>query len=196
MLEGGGNAVDAVVTAAFVLAVAFPTAGNLGGGGFAVVHFGGDDRALDFRETAPAAAGRDMYLTPGGAGADAGRAESGSRTGWRSSGTPASVAGLWALHAAKGSKPWKEVVAPAIAMARDGLVVDQAFSDEIRRPERSVSLAIRPRSRSFCQEAELAQGRHDLEEPGPRSRAGAGSRRSGPAGFYARDRRPRRLRRR
>ncbi|MGO8999474.1 MAG: gamma-glutamyltransferase [Polyangiaceae bacterium] len=136
MLEKGGNAVDAAVTTAFVLAVAYPTAGNLGGGGFAVIHFGSDDRALDFRETAPASASRDMYVDPSSSGADAGASTPAnpagtSRDGWRSAGTPASVAGLFALHAAKGSKPWKEVVAPAIAMARDGLVVDQAFSDEI-----------------------------------------------------------------
>ncbi len=137
MLQQGGNAVDAAVTAAFVLAVAFPTAGNLGGGGFAVVHFGSDDRALDFRETAPAAATRDMYLesrapgSPPAADAGAPKPPTGSREGWRSTGTPASVAGLWALHSAKGSKPWKEVIAPAIAMARDGLVVDEAFSQEI-----------------------------------------------------------------
>jgi gamma-glutamyltranspeptidase/glutathione hydrolase len=148
MLEAGGNAVDAAVTTAFVLAVAYPTAGNLGGGGFAVARFGADDLALDFRETAPAAATRDMYVAAGtGGGADAGApgANAGgsrdagapaasvasSRDGWRSSGTPASVAGLWALHKAKGSKPWKDVVAPAIAMARDGLVVDDAFASEI-----------------------------------------------------------------
>jgi gamma-glutamyltranspeptidase/glutathione hydrolase len=134
MLQAGGNAVDAAVATAFVLAVAYPTAGNLGGGGFAVLHFGSDDRALDFRETAPAAASRDMYAdaTPPGADAGASAHPAGtSRDGWLSSGTPASVAGLWALHSAKGSKPWKEVLAPAIAMARDGLVVDQAFADEI-----------------------------------------------------------------
>jgi gamma-glutamyltranspeptidase/glutathione hydrolase len=134
MLQQGGNAVDAAVTTAFALAVAYPTAGNLGGGGFAVVHFAGDDRTLDFRETAPAAASRDMYVDANApdAGAPAGwPPPSGSRDGWRSSGTPASVAGLWALHSAKGSKPWKDVIAPAIAMARDGIVVDQSFSDEI-----------------------------------------------------------------
>jgi gamma-glutamyltranspeptidase/glutathione hydrolase len=137
MLKAGGNAVDAAVTTAFVLAVAYPTAGNLGGGGFAVAHFGPEDLALDFRETAPAAASRDMYVDTNGSGGDAGApapnaANTGnSRDGWRSSGTPASVAGLWALHKAKGSKPWKEVLAPAIAMAKDGLVVDEAFAGEI-----------------------------------------------------------------
>ncbi len=124
ILQAGGNAVDAAVATAFALAVAYPTAGNLGGGGFAVVRFGTEDLALDFRETAPAAASRDMYST--------GRPDAGSsRDGWRSAGTPASVAGLWALHKAKGVKPWKDVLAPAIAMAKDGLVVDDAFAAEI-----------------------------------------------------------------
>jgi gamma-glutamyltranspeptidase/glutathione hydrolase len=133
VLEHGGNAVDAAVATAFALAVAYPTAGNLEGGGFAVVHFGSDERALDFRETAPAAASRDMFVSPvQDAGAsDAGPTLKPSQTGWRSSGTPGSVAGLWALHAAKGSKPWKELLAPAIAMARDGIVVSDAFADEI-----------------------------------------------------------------
>ena len=133
MLEHGGNAVDAAVATAFALAVAYPTAGNLEGGGFAVVRFGSDERTLDFRETAPAAASRDMFVSAAIGRRRTGRGAGGqpSQTGWRSSGTPGSVAGLWALHAAKGSKPWKEVVAPAIAMARDGIVVGEAFADEI-----------------------------------------------------------------
>lgn len=130
VLQSGGNAVDAAVATAFALAVAYPTAGNLAGGGFAVVRFGAEDLALDFRETAPAAASRDMY---GGASKpDAGAKEGGtSRDGWKSAGTSGSVAGLWALHKAKGSKPWKELLAPAIAMAKDGFVVDDAFASEV-----------------------------------------------------------------
>jgi gamma-glutamyltranspeptidase/glutathione hydrolase len=135
MLQRGGNAVDAAVATAFALAVAYPTAGNLAGGGFAVVHLGGEDRTLDFRETAPAAASRDMYASPSTADvvtkASKAAMTGGSRQGWASSGTPGSVAGLWTLHAAKGSRPWKEVIAPSIAMARDGLVVDEAFAGEI-----------------------------------------------------------------
>ena len=96
VLEHGGNAVDAAVATAFALAVAYPTAGNLDGGGFAVVRFGKDERALDFRETAPAASSRNMFV-------DA--KDGGSRMGWRSMATPASVAGLWALHKAKGKTP-------------------------------------------------------------------------------------------
>ncbi|HEY2518137.1 MAG TPA: gamma-glutamyltransferase [Polyangiaceae bacterium] len=130
ILQHGGNAADAAVATAFAMAVAYPTAGNLGGGGFAVVHMGGEDRALDFRETAPAAATRDMYVEKPGAPKGS-EWEKPSRTGWLASGTPASVAGLWALHKAKGSKPWKDVVAPAIALAKNGFTVDAAFAEEI-----------------------------------------------------------------
>jgi gamma-glutamyltranspeptidase/glutathione hydrolase len=125
VLQKGGNAVDAAVATAFALAVAYPTAGNLGGGGFAVVVQGGEPRALDFRESAPAAATRDMYADPQG------KPNGQSRMGWKASGVPASVAGLWTLHHTKGSKTWREVLAPAIALARDGFAVDAAFAEEI-----------------------------------------------------------------
>jgi len=87
ILASGGNAVDAAVATAFALAVVFPTAGNVGGGGFLVARVRGKSYALDFRETAPAAATRDMYI-----GRD-GKATSDSRDGWRSVGVPGSVAG-------------------------------------------------------------------------------------------------------
>ena len=119
MLAAGGNAVDAAVATAFALAVAHPTAGNLGGGGFAVVRVAKDKaEALDFRETAPAAATADMYLDA------AGKPTKDSLLGHRASGVPGSVAGLYALHKKYGKKPWKEVVAPAIALA-NGFVVDR-----------------------------------------------------------------------
>src|SRR5271169_4775822 len=82
ILASGGNAVDAAVATAFALAVAFPTAGNIGGGGFLVARFGGKPYAVDFREVAPGAATRNMYL-----GAD-GKTTPDSREGWRSSGVP------------------------------------------------------------------------------------------------------------
>jgi gamma-glutamyltranspeptidase/glutathione hydrolase len=123
MLASGGNAVDAVVATAFALAVAYPTAGNVGGGGFAVAKMGTDVRALDFRETAPAAALRDMYVDASG------KPTPGSREGIRSFATPGSVAGLWELHHALGSKKksWKDVLAPAIALAEQGFAVDDGF---------------------------------------------------------------------
>jgi gamma-glutamyltranspeptidase/glutathione hydrolase len=127
ILAAGGNAVDAVVASAFALAVAFPTAGNIGGGGFLVAHMGGKDYALDFRETAPAAASRDMYLGPDG------KATNESRDGWRSAGVPGSVAGLWEAWHTLGSKKlsWADLIAPAIKLADQGFAVDAPFAKTI-----------------------------------------------------------------
>ncbi len=132
VLAAGGNAVDAAVATAFALAVVHPSAGNLGGGGFAVIHVApGKDLALDFRETAPAAATAEMYLDKNGKQTEA------SLTGGRASGVPGSVAGLFALHAKLGKKPWKELVAPAIKLAREGFVIDEHLHDGlVRRADR------------------------------------------------------------
>jgi gamma-glutamyltranspeptidase/glutathione hydrolase len=133
VLAAGGNAIDAAVTVAFVLAVVYPQAGNLGGGGFAVVRSAqGERAALDFRETAPAAAERDMFLDAQGAprrlpASAATSTEPGpeaSKTGHLAAGVPGSVAGLWELHRRFGSRPWAELLAPAIALAADGFTVD------------------------------------------------------------------------
>ncbi|HEY4179926.1 MAG TPA: gamma-glutamyltransferase [Kofleriaceae bacterium] len=126
VLASGGNAVDAAVATAFALAVAHPTAGNLAGGGFAVVRLAaGKATALDFRETAPASATKDMYLD------EKGEVTKDSLYGWRASGTPGSVAGLWALHEKLGKKPWKELVQPAIDLARNGYVLDKHTSESL-----------------------------------------------------------------
>jgi gamma-glutamyltranspeptidase/glutathione hydrolase len=132
MLAAGGNAVDAAVATAFAIAVSYPTAGNVGGGGFAVARVGTEVRSIDFRETAPAAAKRDMYVDA------AGKSTSDAREGIKSAGGPGSVAGLWELHHALGSKKktWAEVVAPAIALAEQGFVVDEAFVDTLTGAER------------------------------------------------------------
>ena len=123
ILATGGNAADAAVATAFALAVAYPTAGNIGGGGFAVTRMKGEARALDFRETAPAAATRDMYLNPDG------KPKAEAREGIKSVGVPGSVAGLWELHQKLGSKKktWAELLAPAIALAESGFVVEEGF---------------------------------------------------------------------
>lgn len=123
VLASGGNAADAAVATAFALAVAYPTAGNIGGGGFAVTRMRGELRALDFRETAPASATRDMYVDADG------KPKADARDGIKSAGVPGSVAGLWELHRTLGSKKktWKELLAPAIKLAKEGFVVDDAF---------------------------------------------------------------------
>lgn len=127
VLASGGNAVDAAVATALALAVVFPTAGNVGGGGFLVARVGGKSYALDFRETAPAAATRDMYLGP-----DGGPTRE-SRDGWRSAGVPGSVAGLWEAWHTLGShrKSWSELCAPAIDLAERGFPVDAAFAKTV-----------------------------------------------------------------
>lgn len=130
VLAEGGNAADAAVATAFALAVTYPTAGNLGGGGFAVTRFGDKSlKALDFRETAPAAARRDMYVDA------TGKPTKASGEGILSAGVPGSVAGLAELHKVLGSKkkPWAALLAPAIALARDGFVVDAAFVETVTR---------------------------------------------------------------
>jgi gamma-glutamyltranspeptidase/glutathione hydrolase len=136
ILVAGGNAIDAAVTIAFVLAVVYPEAGNLGGGGFAVVRArDGSRAALDFRETAPLAAEREMFLDAQGApqrlGAQPGSPGPGpdaSKAGHRAAGVPGSVAGLWALHQRFGSRPWKDLLAPAIRFAEQGILVDAEFA--------------------------------------------------------------------
>jgi gamma-glutamyltranspeptidase / glutathione hydrolase len=125
VLRKGGTAIDAAVATAFALAVTLPSAGNVGGGGFAVVSVNGQAAALDFRETAPAAATRNMYLDAQGAVTDR------SVTGHLAAGVPGSVAGLWALHQKFGTKSWAELVNPAIALAEQGFAVDADFSSGI-----------------------------------------------------------------
>lgn len=129
MLAGGGNAVDAAVATALALAVTHPSAGNLGGGGFAVVRLApGKAVALDFREVAPAAATETMYLDADG------KPTKDSLIGHRASGVPGSVAGLFELHRKHGKLPWKQVVEPAIKLARDGFTLDNGTADGLARP--------------------------------------------------------------
>ena len=125
ILRAGGSAVDAAVATAFALAVTLPDAGNVGGGGFAVVLMNGQPATLDFRETAPAAASRNMFLDEHGALTDR------SISGHLASGVPGSIAGLWALHQKFGTTPWRELVEPAIELAEKGFVVDADFSSAI-----------------------------------------------------------------
>jgi len=118
ILEAGGNAADAAVATALALAVVHPGAGNLGGGGFAVARFGGQVTALDFRETAPAAATPRMF-----AGTDGAPAPDASLIGPLAAGVPGSPAGLFELHRRLGKLPWPDVVAPAARLARGGFEV-------------------------------------------------------------------------
>ena len=130
ILRDGGNAVDAAVATAFALAVVYPEAGNIGGGGFMVARMaGGRTVALDFREMAPGAATRDMYLDAQGNVTDR------SLIGHLASGVPGAVMGLYEAHRELGSLPWTQVLAPAIELANAGFVVDSALAGSVRGAE-------------------------------------------------------------
>lgn len=117
MLRRGGNAVDAAVAVGFALAVTHPQAGNLGGGGFMMIALAAEKKviAIDYREMAPLAAGRDMFLDPQGE-VDAHKA----RFSHASAGVPGTVAGLLHVLEKYGSLPRETVLAPAIRLAEDG----------------------------------------------------------------------------
>jgi len=120
VLADGGNAVDAAVAVGFTLAVTLPRAGNLGGGGFMLVHDAesGETVAIDYRELAPRRATHDMFLD-----ADGNVDEDKARLSHLSAGVPGTVAGLWRAHQDYGRLPWERLIDPAIRFARDGTVV-------------------------------------------------------------------------
>ncbi|MEW6338342.1 MAG: gamma-glutamyltransferase [Acidobacteriota bacterium] len=126
VLRAGGNAADAAVATALALAVVHPIAGNLGGGGFAVSRFDGLVTALDFRETAPRAATRHMFLGPDGRAVP-----EKSLVGPLASGVPGSPQGLWELHRRHGRLPWRRVVLPAIHLAQRGFRVTPRLQAEL-----------------------------------------------------------------
>lgn len=119
----GGNAVDAAVAIAFTFAVTYPEAGNIGGGGFMTVYMGGKPYFLDYRERAPLAATKDMYLDK-----DGNVVKGMSLYGDRAVGVPGTVAGMWEAQKRFGKLKWKQVIAPAIRYARDGFVVDEQLA--------------------------------------------------------------------
>ncbi len=122
ILQRGGNAVDAAVAVGFAMAVVFPEAGNIGGGGYMVIRMAdGRTAALDYREIAPRAATRDMYLD------ESGKLTDKSVVGPLASGVPGAVAGLTAALAKYGTMSLKDVMAPAIRLAEQGFVVDSAL---------------------------------------------------------------------
>jgi len=127
VIKRGGNAVDAAIATAFVLAVTYPEAGNLGGGGFMLIYLHGKPAFLDYRETAPAAATRDMYLDEKGA-----VIKDASVIGPRAAGVPGTVAGLWSAHQRYGTRPWRELLQPAVRLARDGFVPSKAMAGRIQ----------------------------------------------------------------
>lgn len=127
VLEKGGNAVDAVVAVQFALAVVYPRAGNIGGGGFMVYRAqDGTTSALDYREKAPAAATHDMYLDSLGNPIAAL-----STRGHLAAGVPGTVAGLVEAHSRYGKLPWKDLVQPAIDLAKNGFPISLTEADRL-----------------------------------------------------------------
>lgn len=178
IMQQGGNAVDAAVATAFALAVTLPEAGNIGGGGFCVIRLpDGSVAALDFREKAPLAATRNMYVDSHGEVTER------SVIGHLAAGVPGSVAGLFEAHRRFGRLPWAEVVRPAIRLARDGFPVSEILAKGVR--EDSARLCrFKGSSKLFLPAGHpIAAGSHwsnpDLANSLERIA------RSGPAGFYS-----------
>ncbi len=128
ILRRGGSAVDAAIAVGLALAVTHPSAGNIGGGGFMVIRTAdGRKLALDYRETAPASSSRDMYLDKDG------KPTRDSLEGPKAAGIPGTIAGFAAAHEKLGKLPWKELFAPAIALAKDGFVLDPVTAKDLAR---------------------------------------------------------------
>ena len=129
ILKQGGNAIDAGVAVGLALAVTLPRAGNIGGGGFMLVHIAEEQRtvAIDFRETAPSLAHPDMYFGPDG---EVDNAE--YRSTHKSSAVPGTIAGLAHILEKYGTMDWAELVEPALKLAREGFPVTQDLANNLR----------------------------------------------------------------
>ncbi len=129
ILQKGGNAVDAAIAVQFAMAVVYPRAGNLGGGGFMVIRTkNGQTDALDYREKAPAAASRDMYLD------SLGNVDSKKSTiGHLAVGVPGTVAGMFAAHERYGKLPMNELISPAIELAQQGFLISETEAKRLNR---------------------------------------------------------------
>ena len=158
VLDKGGNAFDAAVAVGYMLAVVHPSAGNIGGGGFAVLHTAdGKDITLDFREEAPKAAQKDMYLDKNKEPIDGL-----SVTGYKSAGVPGTVAGLNELRAKYGTMPLSELIQPAIDAANKGFPISdrqaETFVEEYDRLAKypsSVKYFFKPDGKSTYKEGEI-----------------------------------------
>lgn len=136
ILRQGGNAVDAAVAVGFALAVTLPKAGNIGGGGFMLVHdaTSKNTHAIDYRETAPAKAHRDLFLNNAG-NVNVNRA----RNSFQSAGVPGTVAGLLLALKQHGTMSAQQVIAPAIKLAREGFVLSEELALELQQRHSQLS---------------------------------------------------------
>jgi len=146
MIKAGGNAVDAAVAVGFALAVVYPQAGNLGGGGFMLIRTADSKiRFIDYREKAPAAATANMYLDAKG-----NVVEEASTVGYKAIGVPGSVAGMVYAEEKYGKLSLERVMAPAIRLARDGFVLAAGDAKDLRDEDEKV-LARFPESKRIFQ---------------------------------------------
>ncbi len=176
ILRRGGNAIDAAIASSLTLAVVNPEAGNLGGGGFMVIRLA--DRStysLDFRERAPLAATREMYLDGQGELTDA------SRRGHLAAGVPGTVMGLWEAHRRFGTIEWEELVSPAIELA-SGFVVGGGLARSLERAASSLSGF--PASRETFLPGGAAPAEGEIFRQADLTKALARIRSRGPDGFY------------
>ncbi len=136
ILNKGGNAYDATIAVAFALAVVLPRAGNIGGGGFTVLYNSSDEsfQSLDYREKAPLAASKNMYLDNNG---DV--ISNLSTLGYKAIAVPGTVDGMWELHKKYGSMDWKELIVPSIKLAKEGFKVSPLMADTLNRNYKSLS---------------------------------------------------------
>src|SRR5258707_6480619 len=127
VLKSGGNAVDAAVAVGFALAVTYPYAGNIGGGGFMLVRLAdGRTTFIDFRERAPEKASHNMYLDADG------KPTRDSIEGWRAAGVPGSVRGFEIAHQKYGKQKWADLVAPAVGLASNGFPVSYSLAESLK----------------------------------------------------------------
>ncbi|MQW89434.1 gamma-glutamyltransferase [Sinorhizobium saheli] len=175
VLTKGGNAVDAAVAVGYALAVVYPTAGNIGGGGFMTIRFkDGKTTFLDFRERAPLAATKSMYLD------DKGNLVKGLSTeGYLAVGVPGPVAGFEFARSRYGTRPLKELIEPAITLAREGFVLEQGDvasfdgnTEKLARDPAAAAIFLKPDGKPFAVgdrlvQADLANALASIAEKGP-----------------------------
>src|SRR5258708_7654291 len=134
VLRSGGNAFDAAIAVAMALAVTLPAAGNIGGGGCLVLRKAdGTSAFIDFRERAPMRASRDMYV-----GKD-GKLTRENLVGWRASGVPGTVRGMELVHQKFGTKPWAELMQPAVDLAQKGFPVSWELARSLESAGRTAA---------------------------------------------------------
>jgi gamma-glutamyltranspeptidase/glutathione hydrolase len=160
ILKRGGNAVDAAVAVAFALAVVEPAAGNIGGGGFMLIRLaGGKTTFLDYRETAPGKATRDMYI-----GKDGKLDEEASVIGYRSVAVPGTVAGLALALKTWGSMKLADVMAPAILLAENGFPISESLAHEFEQERRDLQRFTSSRH-IFLNDGKMFQPGDTLRQP-------------------------------